>query len=117
MTSFHHTSETERYSIFAHEVSPLYPEGEFLCGMPGDANDGVVLSINPHLSFKQILVRPFWHRPDYETVIGPHLLFAKKFKRVICRGDGAVVMLLSGGCFNLTGDQRVERQTAHEPRT
>jgi len=33
-----------------------------------------------------MLVSPFWHCPDYEAVIRPHLLFAKKFKCVIRRG-------------------------------
>ena len=54
--------------------------------MPGDPDDSEVLSINPHLSFKYRLVSPFWHCPDHEAVIRPHLLFAKKFKCVIRRG-------------------------------
>src|ERR1700682_1396546 len=80
--------------ILAHEVGPVDPEGEFLRGMPGDTNDALVLGDKPHLSFKQILVRPFWDRPDHEAVMRPHLLLAKKFKCIICRGNGAIVMLL-----------------------
>src|SRR5258708_2063772 len=98
----------------ANEVDAFYPERKFLCGMPGNANDGVVSSVNPYFSFKQILVGPFWHGPDDEAAIRADLLLAKKFKGVIGRGDGTIRQRLSGGCFDFTGDQLIESQPTHD---
>src|SRR6266853_2612490 len=109
--------ESINFLILAHEVGPFNPKRKFPRRMAGNPDDGEVLTINPYLAFKQILVWAFWHRPHNETAIRPHLLFPKKLKGVIRRGDGAIVVLPSRGGFNLTRDQWVECQAAHEPRT
>ena len=75
--------ESINHLIFAYEVDPLDPEGEFLGRMPDDPNDSVVFCINPHFSFKQVFVRPFWRRASENATIWPNLLLAKKFQRVI----------------------------------
>src|SRR5260370_2820421 len=102
--------ESINFLILAHEVGPFDPKRKFLRRMAGNPHDGEVLSINPYLAFKQILVWAFWHRPHNETTITPHLLFAKKFKCVIRGRQNATLMSLSTTYFT---SPRVPRLHCH----
>src|ERR1700677_1038263 len=109
--------ETVNLLVLTHKVRSFYPERKLLCWMAFNPDNRIVFNINPHLAFKQILVSPLRDCPYDEALVRPHLLLAKRLQGVVCRGDDAAVMLLTSRCFDLAGDQWVQRQTANHDRS
>jgi hypothetical protein len=57
--------------ILSYEVRPFYPERQVGRRMTFDADNGIVLGVDPHFPFKQILVRALRNGVSYETMVFP----------------------------------------------
>src|SRR5208283_4280215 len=108
--------ESTNLLVLPHEVGSLDPEGKLPGGMAFDPDHRVVVNINPKFAFKQVLVFSFRRRLQDKTAVGSHLLFAQQSSAVVVRGDGAVVMLLAGGGFDFTADERVQGEVSDQSR-
>ena len=96
--------EVVDFLVLAHKVCPLDPERKLLCRMAINPYNGVIFRVNPYLAFESIFVSPFGNHLRNETVVGSNPLLSEQVQRIVCRGDSAVVMLLTRRGFDLTGD-------------
>jgi hypothetical protein len=72
--------------------------------MAFDADNGIVLDVNPYFAIKQILVSPFGNRLRDERTVRPELLLTNQVEGVVGGGDGAIVLILAGCCCDLTSN-------------
>ena len=93
--------------VLPHEVGSLYPERELLRRVTFDSDNGIVLNVNPYLALEQILVSTFGNRFCDETAVRSDLLLTKQVEDVVCEGDRAIVVLLTGRCCDLASNQRI----------
>src|ERR1700745_3222469 len=95
--------ETADLLVLTHKVCSLNPERELFGGMAINPDDRIIFRVNPYLAFEEILVSPFRNRLRDEAVVRSHQLLTEQVQSVVCRRDGAIVMLLTRRRFDLTG--------------
>jgi len=108
--------ESINFLVLPHEVGPLDPEGEFFRGMALYPYDGVVLYVDPKLTFKQVFVFPLGHRLGDEATIWANLLFTQQIQKIIVTGNGAVMVLFSGCRLDLAINQRIQGHMSDQSR-
>ena len=85
------------FFVLTHEISSLDPKGRILCRMSRNSDDRELLTLNPYLSFEEILVSALGKSFDDETVVRAEIFFAEQTKSVVGGTDRAVTTVLSRG--------------------
>ena len=85
--------------VLTHKIFSRDPERRSLHGMAFDANDRIILNVNPYFRLEQPLFFSLWSRLYDKTVECPYLLLTKRIQLVVGRGYGAITIVPSGSCF------------------